>query len=505
MPSQAADQHGDSLQALCADLTNRRHVIVASNRGPVSFTQRRSGSGVSARTDTNPSTGALAPLEGVLPLTWISAASGEADRLGVEEAADGRITRGMPPGWSGRFIFPSRRAHHRFYNVICNPLLWFLHHRAWGFTHTPNFDREAHDAWDRGMVEVSAGFARAIADEGAQADRPVAVLLRDYHMCLAGGMTRELLPGAAIHYMVDVPWPEPGDWLMAPPAWREQIMRSMLACDVAGFSSNRDARSFLRCVEDFFPAASVSGPSVELDGHVTNVCAYVPGIQHDALLAAADSGRTQAQEEEIAGPPGVHTFVTAERAEPHKNIVRCLRAYGTLLDRDPALASSTRYLLTLAPPPPHLSQYRRYLDEIERTASDVNRKHGKSGIAPVQLRIENNYPLALAALRLADTVISVPIAEAQSVTALSAPVISDRDCSLIISETCGAAEIFGDEAMKVSPADVEALTGAMAQALSAGDSARRERAAGLQAAAMANTAEASVRSQVRDLLAVASR
>ena len=502
MPSQAADQHGDSLEALCADLTSQKNVIVASNRGPVSFTKRPGGDGVSARTDGGPASGALTPLEGILPLTWISASSGEADRIATEGSPDGHFTRGMPPEWLGRFIFPSRRAYHRFYNVICNPLLWFLHHRSWGFTHTPNIDREAHNAWQGGMIEVSREFAKVIASEAASSDLRPVVLLRDYHMALVGGMVRELAPNAAVHYMVDVPWPEPGEWMFIPSQWRDQIFRSMLSCDVVGFSSDRDARAFLRCVEEFLPEAQIEGPTVSFSGQATAVRSYRPSIDQDALLAAADSGRTLAMEEELAGPPGVHTFVTAERAEPHKNIVRCLRAYGTMLDRDQTLATSTRYLLALAPPPPHLSQYRRYLDEIQRTANEINRKHGKSGIQPVQIHVENNYPLALASLRLADTVIAAPIADSQSTTALAAPVVSQRDCSLIISETCSAAEAFGEAAVKVSPTDVEMMTEAMRQAIDRNPGERREVFADVSAKAFACTAEGSIRSQIADLSSV---
>ena len=443
MPPQATDQHSTSLTDLCADLAENSHVIVASNRGPIGHADQSDDSNA-ARTDNGLAAGSLAPLRDLLPLTWISAAASSASRAAVSGADNGLITGGLPAGWAARLVSPSRRSYHRFYNTICNPLLWFLHHRSWGFTHTPNIDHEAHVAWEQGFVAVSRLFAEEIAAEAkrvvATGNRPVAVLLRDYHMHLVGGMARELMPDVAIHYWVDVPWPGPADWMMLPERWRSSIFRSLLACDVVGFASPGDVRSFLAGVEEFVGVASVDHSSDRVtaeDGHEMHAYSYPPAVDHATLLAAAGSRRTGAQEQRL-NDPDRHTFVTADRAEPHKNIVRSVRAFGAMMDRDRSLASTTRYLLTLAPPPPHLNQYRRYMSEIEQAVAEVNRKHRDKGEGPIMLTVENNYPLALAAMRVANTLVAVPIADASCSTALATSLINRNGCSLILSETSSA-------------------------------------------------------------------
>jgi hypothetical protein len=101
MPPQATDLHGASLEALCADLAGNNHTIVASNRSLVGFSDRtdRSGNSNAIKTGIQLTAGDLAPLRGMLPLTWISAAASGADRVAVSEAENGIITRGLPPGW----------------------------------------------------------------------------------------------------------------------------------------------------------------------------------------------------------------------------------------------------------------------------------------------------------------------------------------------------------------------------------------------------------------------
>ena len=498
MQSQAADQHGVDLGTLCADLATNRHLVVASNRGPLSFSESADGR-------PSPSglvTGELAGLVDRIQLTWISAAVSGSDRSVAEQASDGLVISGMPDHWKARFVTTPRRVYHRFYNTICNPLLWFLHHRSWGFTHTPNIDREAHSAWSQGMVPVSRAFVDEIVAEAKRADRPVAVMLRDYHMHLVAGMLRESLPDAVIQYSLDVPWPDPSDWLMLPQSWRSEIFRSLLACDVVGFKSHRDLRAFTAGAREFVSGSRaevgsdvIAGPG----GHHVQLRVYGPSTDLESLQAAADSRRTISLEERMY-VPGLHTFVTAERAEPHKNIVRGIRAYGAMIDGNGEMAAKSRYILALAPPPPHLAQYRRYTREIEQAVREVNGKHGRRDGGPIELAMENNYYLALASLRIADTLLAVPIADATCSTAFSMPLVNTRNASMILSESSSAADIFGSSAAIVSPADVEEMAYQMKRAAANDMNVREQRFQQLESAALGLSQHDSVTAQVRDLL-----
>ncbi len=475
MTPQAANQHGDATKP-CTDTAATEHLIVASNRGPFSFGEKGEASGVPTDVPAAKRT------------TWVSVAATPGDRKAAEAAENGVITAGLPGGHAARLATPSRRALHRYYNIICNPLLWFLHHRSWGFTHTPNIDREAHTAWEQGFVTVNQLVADEIVAEAGRSGEQPSVLLRDYHLHLVAGVVREKLPEAQVRYAPNVPWPGPSDWSMLPAHWRAAIFESLIACDTIELTSLRDVRTLLSCFAEFLPDADVDlqNHQVTANRHTLRLEVKNQTIDADAVQAVADSHRCETFVRRFEEDPR-HTIVTTDRTEPHKNIVRCIRAFGNMLDQDRSLAEDARYLVVLAPPPAHLSQYRRYASEIEKAANDVNRKHRADTGKPVELIVENNYPMALAAMAVADTLVSVPIADAACATQLSTPLINRQECTLVLSETSTAAEIFGNAAEKVAPSDVEAIKSAMLRSIEMPDDERDSRFAEIEAIAYRHT------------------
>jgi trehalose 6-phosphate synthase len=322
---------------------------------------------------------------------------------------------------------------------------------------------------------------------------------------LVPGLVRDALPDAFLQYTVDVPWPGPEVWLMLPADWRDSIFKGILACDVVGFRSLRDRASFCHCVEGLVPGATV-GPlqnSVEFRGRSTRLSVYRPTVDLDAVKARAESDDVLKETDPAGFDGSLHTFLTAERAEPFKNIVRSIRAYGYLLERRPELHTASRFLLLLAPAPPHLAQYRRYAEEIKRAANEVNGRHGGRGWQPVQLHFENNYAKVLAALSMFNTLVSVPIAESQCTTALTGPLINRREGTLILSESAGAAELIGQHAQLVSPTDVRGLAEAMERAFDMEVGDRKRMAECIAAAIGALTTEDVAARQLGDLLEVA--
>ena len=69
-----------------------------------------------------------------LPISWVSGAVGADDRNAAETRSDDHgVAQNdvLASDWTVKFVSPPCRVHHKFYNVICNHLLWFLLHRSW--------------------------------------------------------------------------------------------------------------------------------------------------------------------------------------------------------------------------------------------------------------------------------------------------------------------------------------------------------------------------------------
>ena len=144
----------------------RRKLIVVSNRGPVVYDRAEEGDRIARRGGGGLVT-ALRSLVEHHDVTWIASAMSEEDRLVAEEARGEPIEEVARGGASYRLrlVAHDPTAYDWYYNVIANPMLWFIQHYLWGLTAAPNVDHGLHHAWSEGYVVVNQCFADAVVDE----------------------------------------------------------------------------------------------------------------------------------------------------------------------------------------------------------------------------------------------------------------------------------------------------------------------------------------------------
>ena len=82
------------------------------------------------------------------------------------------------------FLSPEPDAYDGYYNVIANPLLWFLQHSMWDIPRKPIIDRSTWAAWNEGYVPINRLFAEAIIEQAKTAPKRPLVMLHDYHLYL---------------------------------------------------------------------------------------------------------------------------------------------------------------------------------------------------------------------------------------------------------------------------------------------------------------------------------
>src|SRR5438874_925925 len=171
-------------------MAERRKLIVVSNRGPVSYS-RQNGERVAKRGGGGLVT-ALRGLVSYHDVTWIASAISEEDRAVADETIDETARDGS--AFRLRLVAHDEVAYDWYYNVVANPMLWFLQHYLWELAHTPAVDHGFKHAWEHGYVRVNEGFAAAVLDE-LEAEPDSAVLFHDYHLYLAPRLVREESPG----------------------------------------------------------------------------------------------------------------------------------------------------------------------------------------------------------------------------------------------------------------------------------------------------------------------
>src|SRR5437762_5286574 len=110
-------------------MADRRKLIVVSNRGPTTFGRDESGARVARRGGGGLVT-ALRSLVSHHEVTWIASAMTDEDRAAADEARGEAIEETARDGspYRLRFVPHDEAPYDWYYNVVANPMLWFLQH-----------------------------------------------------------------------------------------------------------------------------------------------------------------------------------------------------------------------------------------------------------------------------------------------------------------------------------------------------------------------------------------
>lgn len=437
-------------------------VLVASNRGPVSYTVGEDGA-LRARRGGGGLVSGLSAIGSDADSLWVCAALDDGDREAVRRGV-------AEPGV--RMLDIPAEVHADAYNGVANSVLWFVHHMLYQTPLEPVFDAEFRRMWTS-YEAYNRAFAEALAEDAAPG---AAVVVQDYHLTLVPGMLRELRPDLRIGHFSHTPWAPPEYFRLLPDDIGRQVLRGMLGADRLGFLTRRWADAFTACAEQF------AGGLGE-----TRVGVHGLGADADFLRKRAHEAdveeRLTALREEIG--EGRKAVVRVDRTELSKNIVRGLLAYRHLLDHRPEWRERVVHVAFAYPSRQDLAVYRDYTAEVERLAGEINEQYRTAGWTPVVLHVEDDFARSLAAYRLADVALVNPVRDGMNLVAKEVPLISDEGCALVLSREAGAYEELGEDAIGVNPYDVVETAEALHTALTMPPGERTERTERLAAAATA--------------------
>jgi len=447
---------------------SRRSVIIATNRGPVTFQKDGDGE-LKFQRGSGGLVTALTGLIGDINATWISCANSDEDN----EWSKGQIplTQSEDTIYL-KFLSPDEGAYEGYYNVIANPLLWFLQHSMWNVPYVPVINRGTWEAWEDGYVTVNELFAQAIIEQLETKPKPVLVMLQDYHLYLVAHFIRTSIPPRdrpTILHFTHIPWPGPEYWGILPPTMRHSILEGLCAADVLGFQTNDDALNFIRTCETYLPRASTNYKlgRIWYRNHATHVRDFPISIDVETLNQLANSPEVEDYRSEIEDMVEDRKLVLRiDRIEPSKNIVRGFQAFEELLDLYPEYCEQVTFLALLVPSRLDVEEYHDYLDRLMAAAGQVNANFGTQDWEPIRIMVGENYPRAIAALKKYDVLLVNSIADGMNLVAKEGPIVNELDGVLILSERAGARQQLASGSIIISPCDVYATAEALHQALS---------------------------------------
>ncbi|MCB0030799.1 MAG: trehalose-6-phosphate synthase, partial [Anaerolineales bacterium] len=400
-------------EAYLPEFLARRPLFIAANRGPVTFQTAADGS----RTFTRGSGGLVTALIGVaqhVDVTWISCSLTDEDVAWEQGVLDLWKSKGS---LKVQFISPPAEAYDGYYNVIANPLLWFLQHTMWDVPRKPVIDRTTWAAWQDGYVAVNQLFADELVAECRLAQQKPLVMLQDYHLYLVPRMVRQQLRPAerpALTHFIHIPWPGPDYWSILPPAMRTMILEGLLGADVLGFQTHDDVLNFIRTCQRHLTRVGVRyrEQRVWYRNHATHVRAFPISIDVAALQRQAASPEVARLRTEIEALIGDQQMILRiERIEPSKNIVRGFQAYEEMLTMYPEYLGRVKFLAILVPSRLALDEYQDYLDEVMAAIGRINATFGTGDWEPIRALVGEKYERAVAAMQCYDVLLVNSIAD----------------------------------------------------------------------------------------------
>src|SRR5581483_11509229 len=155
-------------------MSTGRQVLVASNRGPASFSLSADG----ALTLRRGGGGLVSGLAGVASdpatdLVWVCGAPSGADRAAVRQAKDGRLDlAGHDLGGAAVQVLDIPAAtFERAYNAVANSTLWFVHHMLYDTPSQPSFGPAFRREWES-FRSYNSAFAAALAKGAIRRNPP---------------------------------------------------------------------------------------------------------------------------------------------------------------------------------------------------------------------------------------------------------------------------------------------------------------------------------------------
>lgn len=499
-------QESQAKQALVDTILQDRQLIVASNRGPVSFTQQPDGTLGARQGHGGLVTAVSAVLQGK-QATWIAAAMGEGDRERAQQAEAEGETLITPHGTDSRFklrfVVPTQESYNQYYNVISNPLLWFLQHYLWDTPRSPDITHHTWRAWREGYVSVNRMFADEILVACDQFDREPVIMLQDYQLYLVGNMIREKRPDAIIQHFIHIPWPDPDYWRLLPSEMRTAICEGLLGCDIVGFQIPDHARSFMYTCEAYVPGVSIDyiHKTVTWNGRTIKIRHYPISIDGEAVRKTAYSQEARNYERYLPTHWNEFTILRVDRAEPSKNIIRGFHAFDRFLESHPEFQNRVNFIAVTQPSRMDVAEYRDYLDDMSATVGRINAKYAnvETGWQPVQIIMGESYPRVLAAMKWYDVLLVNSIIDGMNLVAKEGALINERSGVIVLSEGAGAAMQLGEEALIVAPADIEGTAEAIYQALTMPIQERQRRAQRLRRSVEREDVSVWFRDQLADI------
>jgi glucosylglycerol-phosphate synthase len=374
---------------------------------------------------------------------------------------------------------------HQFYHVVSKEALWpVLNSFPWLYS-----SENTHWATFR---EVNRLFAEAACE---QAEEGAVVWIHDYNLWLVPAFVRQLRPDLKIAFLHHTPFPGPDVFNIMP--WRDEILDSLLSCDMIGFHVPRYSQNFVAVAqglragilrhESAVPepirttGQGMSEPVVtsrlEYQGRSIMIDTWPIGTDPGAIAATVNSEAGKARTAKVRSDLNAEILiVSVSRVDYAKGTRQQLDAFDRLLRRRPELIGRVKLLLVTVSAADGMEVYKAEQTKIEQMVGRINGHFGSMSWLPIML---STTPLpfeeVVCAYRAADIAWITPLRDGLNLVAKEFVAAKQGESGvLVLSEFAGSAMELSD-AVLANPFSRSSMDDAIDQALDMPEQERRAR------------------------------
>ncbi|QEY31691.1 glucosylglycerol-phosphate synthase [Synechococcus sp. RSCCF101] len=380
-----------------------------------------------------------------------------------------------------------------FYHVTSKESVWPILH-----TFPTHFNINNAD-WDT-FQDVNRRFALAACAEAAEG---AVVWIHDYNLWLAAATIRASRPDLRIAFFHHTPFPSEDVFAILP--WREQILDSLLCCDLVGFHIPRYLENFARAATSllgaekagkravdpmFRPTGSALAeplvtPTLRYRDREVGLLASPVGTAPDVIQNLRSSDHVQAMSARIDADTKKNRklIFSASRVDYTKGNEELLLAFERLMERREDLHGEVVLMLACVAAATGMKIYEDTQRSIEETAGRINGRFGRMDWVPVRLSTQRiPYEEMVAWFSRSDICWITPLRDGLNLVAKEY-VASRRDMDgvLVLSEFTGASVVL-DGAILTNPYSHRRMDDAIEQALAMPADEQRRRMATMTAA-----------------------
>ena len=377
-------------------------------------------------------------------------------------------------------IFLNRRQIEEFYNSYSNKVLWPLFHNL---PVRPAAD-EVRQRWWQTYREVNKLYVQATLD---LAETNARVWVHDYQLALMPELLRAERKDMRIGFFLHIPFPNIKTFARLPE--HKKLAMGILGADLVGFHTPDYVANFMETCRAI-GLNTVNEHDLIIDHHAVRVADFPMGIDYEKYSSAIKSKAVKVAVSRYRKRyRKLRVIASVDRLDPTKGLVERLKAYATLLERNPRLRGKVVFSMIAAPSRTDIAAYKELGKRVAALVEDINGTYGTSKWQPVDyINVSQPFEEVTALFQVADIAFIAPLRDGMNLAAKEFVASKRKNGILILSETAGAAAELQD-ALLVDPKQPEMLVDALERALVMSKRELRQRLRRMQRQLSVNTVQ----------------